>query len=239
MYGWRSRIGLILPSDNTVMESEFNKILSSTKGISVHATRIFLDEISVETLLEMKKGLQRAAKELSSAEVNVIIYGCTSGSLIKGLDFDQEIIGEIEEETEIVGTTTSTAVLNALRAVDAEKIAIGTPYPDVINEKVKTFFEQSGFSVTHIKGLSIYPDVDVGKQEPYIAYNLGIDVDSDDADCVFLSCTDFRTVEIIEALEKRLKKPVISSNQASLWECLRLEQLGICISGYGSLLEMI
>ncbi|KYK36315.1 MAG: aspartate/glutamate racemase family protein [Theionarchaea archaeon] len=239
MYGWRSRIGLILPSDNTVMESEFNKILSSAEGVSVHATRIFLDEISVETLLEMKRGLKRAAKELSSAEVDVIIYGCTSGSLIKGIDFDQEIIGEIEQETEIVGTTTTTAVLNALKAVDAKKIAIGTPYPDVINEKVKTFFEESGFGVTNIIGLNICPDVDVGKQEPYTAYNLGIDVDSDDADCVFLSCTDFRTVEIIEALEKRLKKPVISSNQASLWECLCLEQLGICIAGYGSLMEMI
>lgn len=238
MYGWRSRLGLIIPSDNTVMESEFNKILSHVEGISVHATRVFLEEISVESLLEMKKELKRAARELKTAEMNVIVYGCTSGSLIKGLYFDKEIIGEIEEETQIKATTTTTAVLNALELLDVGKIAIGTPYPDEINVKVKEFFEGSGYEVTTIIGLNITPDVDVGKQEPYVAFNLGKKVDTDDADCVFLSCTDFRTIEILEPLEDCLEKPVISSNQASLWEALRLDEQGISIHGFGSLLEL-
>jgi maleate isomerase len=238
MYGWRSRLGLIIPSDNTVMESEFNKILSHVEGISVHATRVFLEEISVESLLEMKKELKRAARELKTAEMNVIVYGCTSGSLIKGLHFDKEIIGEIEEETQIKATTTTTAVLNALELLDVGKIAIGTPYPDEINVKVKEFFEGSGYEVTTIIGLNITPDVDVGKQEPYVAFNLGKKVDTDDADCVFLSCTDFRTIEILEPLEDCLEKPVISSNQASLWEALRLDEQGISIHGFGSLLEL-
>jgi len=238
MYGWRSRLGLIIPSDNTVMESEFNKILSHVEGISVHATRVFLEEISVESLLEMKKGLKRAARELKTAEMNVIVYGCTSGSLIKGLHFDKEIIGEIEDETQIKATTTTTAILNALELLDVGKIAIGTPYPDEINVKVKEFFEGSGYEVTTIIGLNITPDVDVGKQEPYVAFNLGKKADTDDADCVFLSCTDFRTVEILEPLEDCLGKPVISSNQASLWEVLRLDEQGISIHGFGSLLEL-
>jgi maleate isomerase len=220
------------------MESEFNKILTSSEGISVHATRVFLEEISVESLLEMKKGLKRAARELKTAEMNVIVYGCTSGSLIKGLNFDKEIIDEIEEETGIKATTTTTAVLNALEILDVKTIAIGTPYPDSINEKVEDFFEESGYTVTNIIGLNIVPDVDVGKQEPYVAFNLGREVDTDDADCVFLSCTDFRTVEILEPLEDMLGKPVISSNQASLWEALCLDEQGIALSGYGSLLEI-
>jgi maleate isomerase len=220
------------------MESEFNAILSSSEGISVHATRVFLEEISVESLLEMKKGLKRAARELKTAEMNVIIYGCTSGSLIKGLNFDKEIINEIEEETDIKATTTTTAVLNALGIFDVKTIAIGTPYPDKINVKVREFFEDSGYTVSNIVGLNIVPDVDVGKQEPYVAYNLGKKVNTDDADCVFLSCTDFRTVEILEPLEDTLGKPVISSNQASLWEALSLDEQGISIPGYGSLLEI-
>ncbi len=238
MYGWRSRLGLIIPSDNTVMESEFNKMLSFSEGFSVHATRVFLEEISVESLLEMKKGLKRAARELKTAEVNVIIYGCTSGSLIKGSNFDKEIIGEIEEETHIKATTTATAVLHALEIFDVKKIAIGTPYPDPINVKVKEFFEETGYEVTNIIGLNIVPDVDVGKQEPYVAFNLGKNVNTDDADCVFLSCTDFRTIEILEPLEDTLGKPVISSNQASLWETLYLDEQGMSISGYGSLLQI-
>lgn len=220
------------------MESEFNKILSHVEGISTHATRVFLEEISVETLLEMKKGLKRAARELKTAEMNVIVYGCTSGSLIKGLHFDKEIITEIEEETQIKATTTTTAILNALELLDVEKIAIGTPYPDEINVKVREFFEGSGYEVTNLIGLNIVPDVDVGKQEPHVAFNLGKKVNTEDADCVFLSCTDFRTVEILEPLEDCLGKPVISSNQASLWEALRIDEQGISISGFGSLLEI-
>lgn len=238
MYGWRSRLGMIIPSDNTVMESEFNKMLSFSEGFSVHATRVFLEEISIESLLEMKKGLKRAARELKTAEVNVIIYGCTSGSLIKGSNFDKEIIDEIEEETHIKATTTTTAVLNALEIFDVKKIAIGTPYPDPINVKVKEFFEETGYEVTNIIGLNIVPDVDVGKQEPYVAFNLGKNVNTDDADCVFLSCTDFRTIEILEPLEDTLGKPVISSNQASLWETLCLDEQGMSIPGYGSLLQI-
>ena len=97
MYGWRCRIGLIIPSDNTVMESEFNKLFRDIPGVSVHATRVFLEELSVETLLQMKEGLKRACEELKSAEMDVLAYGCTSGSFVKGLHFDQEIIQEIEE----------------------------------------------------------------------------------------------------------------------------------------------
>lgn len=236
MYGWRCRIGLIIPSDNTVMESEFNKLFRDVPGVSVHATRVFLEELSVETLLQMKQGLKRACEELKSAEMDVLAYGCTSGSFVKGLHFDQEIIQEIEEETKITATTTSTAVIEALKTLKVKKIALGTPYSDEINEKAIHFFEGNNIEVTNSIGLNIVPDVNVGKQEPYIAYNLGIKVNTEDCDCVFLSCTDFRTVEIIDLLESRLGKPVISSNQSTLWHCMTLKNLGITLQKYGSLL---
>ncbi|MBU7022537.1 MAG: aspartate/glutamate racemase family protein [Theionarchaea archaeon] len=236
MYGWRCRIGLIIPSDNTVMESEFNKVFRDVPGVSVHATRVFLEELSVETLLQMKKGLKRACEELKSAEMDVLAYGCTSGSFVKGLHFDQEIIQEIEEETQITATTTSTAVIEALKMLKVKKIALGTPYSDEINEKAIHFFRGNDIEVTNSIGLNIVPDVNTGKQEPYIAYNLGIKVNTEDCDCVFLSCTDFRTVEIIDLLETRLGKPVISSNQSTLWHCMTLKNLGITFQKYGSLL---
>lgn len=237
MYGWRCRIGLIIPSDNTVMESEFNKIFHNFSGISVHATRIFLESATVKSLLKMKEGLKRAALELKTAEVDIIAYGCTSGSLIKGLNFDKGIIEEIELETKIKATTTSTALLDALKELGVKTIAVGTPYSNEINEKVKNFLEEAGFKITNIIGLNIPSDVDVGKQEPYVAYSLGKRVNTDDAECIFLSCTDFRTFEIIDILEKKLRKPIISSNQVTLWHILKLEELGISIKNHGSLLE--
>jgi len=221
------------------MESEFNKIIyrNNIEGISVHATRIFFEELSVENLLNMKKELRRACRELKTAEVDVIVYGCTSGSFVMGKDFDKEIIKEIEMETGITATTVSTALIEALNLLKVRKIAIGTPYSDTINERARKFFEDNGFEVIRIIGLNVTRDVDIGKLEPYVAYKLGVKVNDKNADCILLLCTDFRTIEILDILEKRLKKPVISSNQAALWHVLHLKDLGIKIKGYGSLLE--
>ena len=237
MYGWRCRIGLIVPSGNIVMENEFNTVISVLDGVCVHTTRIMLKTGSIQDLLEMKKGLKRACSELASAHVDIIVYGCTSGSFAKGLDFDKEIITEIEKETGITGTTTSTAVVKALHTLNVKKIAVGTPYSDDVNEKEKTFLEDNGFEVTTLLGLNITPIFNQGLQEPYVAYNLGRKIDTDDTECIFLSCTDFRAVDIIGALENRLKKPVVSSNQATLWQVLTLEGLGEPIKNYGVLLE--
>jgi maleate isomerase len=237
MYGWRLRIGIIIPSDNTAMESEFHTLLRSIQGVSIHASRVFMEELSIENLLKMNKNVRRAAEELKTAEVDVIAYGCTSGSFVKGLQFDKEIITEIETQTHIPATTTSTAVIEALKALHVKKVAVGTPYPDEINQLETVFLEKNGFHVTSIKGLAIAPDVDIGKQEPYIAYKVGKSVNTKDAECIFISCTDFRSIEIIDALEKTLGKPVISSNQSTLWHILTLANLGIHIKGYGTLLE--
>jgi len=238
MYGWRCRIGLIIPSDNTVMESEFNKIiLFNVKGVSVHTSRIFFENLTVENLFKMEEELERAARELKTAEVDIIAFGCTSGSLIGGKDYDKKIINKIESSTNVKATTTSTAVLHALQELGVKKIAVGTPYSSEINEKVRKFLEDNGYSVVKIVGLSITPDVNIGKQYPSVAYRLGKKANSHDADAIFLSCTDFRTIEIIDVLEKELNKPVISANQATLWHILRLMNIRASIKGYGSLLK--
>ncbi|MGD2247422.1 MAG: maleate cis-trans isomerase [Candidatus Methanofastidiosia archaeon] len=238
MYGWRLRIGLIVPSGNIVMENEFYRVIHSIPGISIHATRIFLGSGSLESLLNMKKGLKRASKELKTAEVDVIAYGCTSGSFAKGLNFDKEIITEIETKTNIPATTTSTAVVEALQTLHVKKIAVGTPYCPEVDKKEKEFFESSGFKVITIKGLDIQPIFQQGMQPPHVAYDLGCTINSADAECIFISCTDFRTFEIIDALEKKLRKPVVSANQATLWHIFKMMNMGISISGCGSLLKI-
>ena len=124
------------------------------------------------------------------------------------------------------------------------------PYPEEINEKEKLFLEESGFVVTSIKGLGhserkqVYPLTaspvsTIGLQEPYVAYKLALDVDTTDSDCIFISCTNFRTIEIIKKLEKELGKPVISSNQATLAMALKELRISEAIDGYGTLFEYL
>lgn len=235
MYGWRSRIGIIIPSDNTVMECEFNKALHGIEGISVHASRIYLDSCDEESLIRMETQVERAALELWTARVNVIVYGCTSGSFICGLGWDKDIINKITNKTKIPSTTTSTAALEAFQKLNIRKISFISPYSGGINDKAKKFFEDNGIGIASMYGMNL-PDLEVGLEFPYTSYNIAKKINNNDSDAVFISCTDLRTFEIIKFLEKEINKPVLTSNQVSLWHALRLSGLNDEITDLGRLL---
>jgi len=234
LYGWRARIGLIVPSSNTTMESEFWKL--APPGVSIHTSRIKLVEVTAEALKEMVKEVTRAAEELATAEVDVIVFGCTTGSLLEGIEWENRLRESIESKVGIKTVTTAQAVVEALRKLKAKKIVVATPYIDELNEREKKFLEENGFKVLKIKGLGIIKNSEIGKQEPWVAYRLAKEVFQKEADAVFISCTNFRTIEIIEALEQDLERPVVSSNTASFWYALRSIGITTKIEGYGKLL---
>lgn len=221
MFGWRGRIGLILPSNNTVMQQEFSMVVP--KGVSVHTARLgAVRDTSPEVLIKMSEHAERAAGELTSCDVDIIIYGCTSGSFLKGSEFEKELTKRIYRASNIPSFTTSKAMLEALRSLNAKKLAVASPYREETNKAEKRFLEEQGFEVLKMEGLGIVNPTDIGRLPPYKAYEMGKSVNSEEADTIFISCTDFRTFEIISPLERDLGKPVISSNQASLWMALNL-----------------
>lgn len=98
--------------------------------------------------------------------------------------------------------------------------AVTTPFPNEVDARAKRFLEGNGFTVTNMKGLGITDSLAIGKMPPQVPYDLAREVDSDECDGIFISCTNFPTAEIIESLERDLGKPVVTSNQATLWACL-------------------
>lgn len=246
MYGWRARIGLLIPSVNTTMEPEFNRM--APDGVSIHATRLGLSGFTPEGLIAMGKGVEQAAKMILDIGAEVIVFGCTSGSFVKGVGHDQELIREIEAVTGRPAIATSHAVLEALHHLKMKKVAVATPYPEEINEKEKDFLEGNGIKVVNIKGaeywnrapfypLAKLPVSYIGLHEPQVAYKLALDVYRQEADGIFISCTNFRTIEIIEMLEKTVGKPVVTSNQATMVAALRKAGVQDRIKGYGVLME--
>lgn len=221
MYEWRSRIGIIIPSSNTTMESEFWAY--PPEGVSIHTSRLPLRRVTEKELIDMSNEAEKCAKLLSDAEVDVIVYGCTTGSLIKGKGYDKEIERRINQATGIPVISTARAVVDALNEKGVKKIAVATPYTDEINQKEKDFLTENGFEVSEIKGLGIEENIEIGKQPPYIAYSLGKEVirAHPEAEALFISCTNFRTFGIITALSRDIGRPVFSSNQASLWCALK------------------
>ncbi|ACJ16499.1 Hypothetical maleate cis-trans isomerase [Thermococcus onnurineus NA1] len=219
MYGWRGRLGLIVPSSNTTMEMELHSAIP--EGVSLHTARVPLRNVTEEELIKMNALAVESAKLLRDAGVELILYGCTSGSFIGGKDFEKELEAKIENEVNVPVVSTSTAVVEALKMLDAQSILVITPYTDEINEREKEFLEANDFEVLDIRGLGIEDNTKIGKLEPYEAYRLAKATFVDEADAIFISCTNLRTFEIIEPLEEDLGVPVITSNQASLWLALR------------------
>lgn len=241
MIGWRAKFGVMVPRGNFAMEPELYKMLP--EGISVHFARLFpkaeaTGTISMEErLLKYADEVPIVAKSLSFIEPDVIAFGCTTGSLLKGIGYDKEIIKNIEGATGIRGTTTSTAVIEALKEMKIKKVCVATPYPDWLNEKVREFLEASGFNVLRIEGLKNVGAI--SNEIPETVYRLARKINDPNSEGIFISCTALRTIEILEGLENDLGKPVISSNQATLWMMMKIVGIKKPIPNYGNLLRSL
>ena len=243
MYGWRGRIGIIIPSSNTTCEPELQEM--APDGVSIHAARVYNPEVKSEAekeaaILQMNREIERAAREVASVEPAVIVYGCTTGSFLKGPGYDHEVEQRITSQTGIQALTTTTAVVEAFKTFKFKNIAMATPYTSGTASKERDFFEKviPGLRVVKEKNLELLSNLTRGRLLPFTAYRAAKEIGTPEVDGVFISCTNWRTIEIIETLENDLGKPVVTSNQASLW--LALKRMGMSgISGYGRLFSLL
>lgn len=233
--GWRAKIGVIVPSCNTVMETELFQMVP--EGVSVHFARARSVRDTPEELQRLVDEVPHAAQELADAKVDIIAFGCTGGSFFGGPGYDQKVIKAIGDSAGIRGTTTSTAVVAALKTLRLSRISVATPYEDWLNEAEVKFLRSHGIEVERIKGLGIPDPQMLERQVPQVAYGLAREVNAEKAQGLFISCTDFRNIEIIDVLEHDTGKPVVTSNQATLWMCLLLLGIKPEIKGYGCLFD--
>lgn len=232
-----ARLGLIIPSSNTTMEVEFRKMLP--EGFSIHAARARLRLVTVEELAKMEEEVEREAVKLADADVDVIGYGCTSGSLFRGLGHDRMIEERIERASGRPAVSTAGAVVSALNFLKVKRVAVATPYIDEVNELEEKFLSDNGFEVVDIKGLGIAENLKIGRVSAQALSELIARLNHKKADCIFISCTNLPTIDCIQKFEDEFKKPVLSSNTATLWAMLRKCGATVKIRGFGSLLHFI
>ncbi len=229
MSDWVARIGFIVPSWNTVMEYE--AVRMAPPGVSLHFARIPHTSDAEEVLVKMVDEAPHVAETLAHAKVDAICFGCTGGSFVRP-DADREIAERIRAHTGIPAATTSAALVEALKAVQARRVAIASPYPVWLNERLAVLLKRNGLEVLAARGLG---DDRPAKYPPQKAAELAREANVVEADAVFISCTNFRSLEIIEPLEAELGKPVISSNTSALWKMLRLVGIRLPVPGAGQL----
>jgi len=228
------RVGLIIPSVNATIEPEFAWI--APPGISFHAARIMLRETTPEGLREMNAGVEAAARLLASLSPSAVAYACTSGSFLEGRE---RMRAQVDAIAGIVGcpvVATSAALIDALHALGIRRVALATPYLDAINRTECRFLEDHAFDVVSVRGLGLSGTA-IREVSPEQVFRLACDADCERAQAVFVSCTDLRALEVVEALEERLQKPVLTSNQVTLWALLRLLDQPPGIAGFGRLLR--
>lgn len=239
MYGWRARLGVLVPSGNIAMEPEYERMMP--EGVSCHYHRYEFfggrtrDEIMAR-LENAKNYIADAASMMKHVNPAAMVMGGTGTSFIGGLGYDQKLIEKMRAiNGNIPTTTTVTSVIESLKALGARKVSIGTPYIEEQSKIIFKFVEDSGFDV--VCGKWLEQTVPYSELPPEVIYQLARDVDHSESDVVFISCVALHTVDLIAALENDLRKPVITSNQATVWNTLRLAGVHNKIQGFGCLLS--
>lgn len=237
MYGWRARIGLIVPSSNTTNESEFWKW--APDGVSIHTTRMPLEDVDAEEQLAMAENIEEWAEFCSHADPDVLAYGCTTGSLVHGAGYDEEIEARLEDAVGIPSVSTARAVKLAFKTFGVRDLAIVTPYPEDIDERERRYLTENDFDVLTMGGCSLRKNTDVGALTPEGVYSMTKETldEVDDYEAVFLSCTNMPTFDVIETIESDFGVPVVNSNQATLWACLQTAGVTDPVDGLGELFE--
>ena len=230
---WRARIGVLYPGDG-LLDHEFWELAPPGVGVYITRTAVPRAEVSVTTAddLAADPDIEESALRYT-IDLSSIAFACTSVSFIRGIGGDREIIERIEKAAGVPATTTSTAAVKALQALGAKRVAAATPYVDEINVKLEEFLEGHGIEVAAVKGMQLGHDI--GLVSAGEVYRFVKSMCPFEADALFISCTNFVTVEILEALEQDLGISVISANQVTMWEALNLAQVTPYKPGCGSL----
>ncbi len=220
------RIGLLIPAADPMSEADFHRHLPS--GLTFHATRLYESEAStastLDNLEELVGSAPLAAKLVALIDPEVIVFCCTSASLYKGPGWDKEVAKMITDATGIPATTTSTSIVEAHKALGLSDVFMITPYRDLTNRLEAEFLKAHGVEVMEFTSFNCDKSKDLGNVtcEQIVEKALENRVMIEEAGGLFISCTALPAFEVIEYLEAELGVPVVSSNQATLWNTLNI-----------------
>lgn len=230
---FRARLGFILIATDLAAETDFFDMVPD--GVAVHITRLKTDDYTTsETLARHIDHMADAASRIQpDTKPDVISYSCTSGSIVIG---ENRVFEEIRKGAPWARPMCLvTGVVDALRELDARKLVVATPYLDEINTAEAEFLVAKDFEVLDIQGLNLTTGIEFGQVTPAFWKKFALAIDRPDADAIFLSCGGIRSLEVVDQIEQSTGKPVITSNQAQFWSCLRRAGIGDELKGFGQI----
>jgi maleate isomerase len=248
----RAQIGVVIPSTNTGVEYDLQKF--NLDGITWHPSRFWIelrnwaDEVEstgddtdtvFERFLEIMRGeIPIALRNVISAEVNHIMLGMSAETFWGGEEGSIRFEAGVREHIGDLGLTTGAeATRQALDCFGAKSLSVITPYPPVGDDNVRQYFEEIGYQVKNIKGLSRPSATAIAETSIQEVLDAVHEVDGDDVDAIVQCGTNLSTVDLFPVLEHTLQKPLIPINVATIWHALRACGIEDRVTGKGRLME--
>ena len=231
-------MGVLVPSGIIAVEPEFG--LMTPEGVSCHYHRFTFrggkeNEEIVAGLRRAEELISEAAEMITHVRPAAVVMAGTGVSFIGGYGYDQMLIKKMKERNgNLPTTTTSTSVIEAFKKLGIKKVSMAMPYVEPVAKAAVSFVQDNGVEVLNAKWLN-KGDMAIAEISSETLYRLAREVDVPESEALFISCVNLHSIQIIERLETDLKKPVITSNQATMWHMLRLANINDKIEGYGQL----
>ncbi len=231
------RLGVIVPSVNIVVEAWYPQIVPN--GVSVHFARMLMPAgTSPERIIEMDRtDGKHAIDQLASCCPHAIAYGCTASSIVQGHAFDAHLREEITQIAGVPATSATNSIFAACAALGLKRVTAVSPYSAEVDAAEHRFFAEGGVETIAGAHLGISDGFRLAEPAPEAILDLALGAWDPESDGLIIACLNFRSHPIIDALEARIGKPVVTSTQATFWHALRLAGVTTPIPGYGRLLR--
>ena len=231
------KIGLLALSTDLTIEKDFNSICHKLP-LDIFVNRIHnVNPLTRENLLKMHEQIESITEKILPGEkINTVAYACTSGTIAIGEDKVKEKIQLAKPGCHV--TTPITSAIKAFNKMNIKKIAVFTPYPESVNKTISEYLIKKNINIISFSTFNLDLDVDFARVDPKYLSEILIQLDINNADALFVSCTALPALEILEEVEKKINKPVFSSNQTLIWDTVRSAGYKNSIAGYGKLLRI-
>jgi len=230
------KVGLLALSTDLTIESDFHSICQKLP-FDLFVNRIHNENpLTKENLLKMYDQIESVTEKiLPGQKINTVAYACTSGTIAIGEDKVKEKVKLAKPDCYV--TTPITSAIKAFKEMNVKKIALFTPYPESVNKTILEYFNRKNINIISFSTFNIDLDEDIARVDPKYLFETLIKLDINDADALFISCTALPVLEILDEVEKKINKIVLSSNQTLIWDTIRSVGYKSPVKGYGKLLR--
>jgi len=230
------KVGLLALSTDLTIERDFNSICHKLP-LDIFVNRIHNENpLTKENLLKMYEQIEAITEKILPGEkINTIAYACTSGTIAIGEDKVKEKIQLAKPGCHV--TTPITSTIKAFNKMNIKKVAVLTPYPESVNKTISEYLIKKNIKVMSFSTFNLDLDVDFARIDPKYLSEVLTKLNINNAEALFVSCTALPALEILDEVEKKINKPVFSSNQTLIWDTVRSAGYKSSIEGYGKLLR--